>query len=149
MIRIVTALVIFLVSQVTYTQTKFEQGMQQAFQLMKENKNEEAANAFERIAQVEKDNWLPFYNLALLKARTTFEMKDKTKVAAEIKAAEEFADKADDISPDNSEIYLVVHWGTNRSCHRPLELIDILSCCFVFWENYQVHYQACPVPVSQ
>ncbi len=107
MIRLVTALVIFLVSQVTYSQTKFEQGMQQAFQLMAENKNEEAANAFERIAQVETDNWLPYYNLALLKARTTFEMKDKTKVAAEIKAAEEFADKADDISPDNSEIYVL------------------------------------------
>ncbi|MET2985017.1 DUF2141 domain-containing protein [Aureibaculum conchae] len=107
MIRIVTALVIFLVSQVTYSQTKFEQGMQQAFQLMEENKNEEAANAFERIAQVETDNWLPYYNLALLKARTTFEMKDKTKVAAELKAAEAYAEKADDISPDNSEIYVL------------------------------------------
>lgn len=107
MIRLVTALVIFLVSQVTYSQTKFEQGMQQAFKLMGENKNEEAANAFERIAQVETDNWLPYYNLALLKTRTTFEMKDKTKVAAQLKAAEEFADKADDISPDNSEIYVL------------------------------------------
>jgi len=107
MIRIVTVLVIFLVSQVTSSQTKFEQGMKQAFQLMEENKNEEAANAFERIAQVETDNWLPYYNLALLKARTTFEMKDKPKVAAQLKAAEEFADKADDISPDNSEIYVL------------------------------------------
>ncbi|MDY7395519.1 DUF2141 domain-containing protein [Aureibaculum sp. 2210JD6-5] len=107
MIRLVTALVIFLVCQVTYSQTKFEQGMQQAFKLMEENKNEEAANTFERIAQVETDNWLPYYNLALLKARTTFEMKDKTKVAAQLKAAEEFADKADDISPDNSEIYVL------------------------------------------
>ena len=107
MIRIVTALVIFLVSQVTYSQTKFEQGMQQAFKLMAENKNEEAANTFERIAQVETDNWLPYYNLALLKARTTFEMKDKTKVAAELKAAEAYADKADDISPDNSEVYVL------------------------------------------
>ncbi|WP_250629577.1 DUF2141 domain-containing protein [Aureibaculum algae] len=107
MIRLVTVLVIFLVSQVIASQTKFEQGMQKAFTLMAQNKNDEAANAFERIAQVETDNWLPYYNLALLKARTTFQMADKKKVAVEIKAAEEFADKAAAISPDNSEIYVL------------------------------------------
>ncbi len=107
MIRLVTVLVIYLLTQVTYSQTKFEQGMQQAFNLMAENKNEEAANTFERIALVATDNWLPYYNLALLKTRTTFEMKDKAKVEAELKIAQEFADKADDISPDNSEIYVL------------------------------------------
>ncbi|WP_232829179.1 DUF2141 domain-containing protein [Aureibaculum luteum] len=107
MIRLVTVLVIFLVSQVITSQTKFEQGMQKAYMLMSENKNDEAANTFERIAQVETENWLPYYNLALLKARTTFEMKDKKKVATHLKAAAEFADKAAAISPDNSEIYVL------------------------------------------
>jgi len=107
MIRIVLALVMYLVSQVTMSQTKFEQGMQQAFQLMQENKLEESANLFERIGNAEPSNWLPYYNLALLKIRTTFVMKDKVLIEAQLKIAENFADKADEISPDNSEIYVL------------------------------------------
>jgi uncharacterized protein (DUF2141 family) len=97
----------YLVSQVTISQTKFEQGMQQAFQLMQENKLEESANLLERIGNAEPTNWLPYYNLALLKTRTTFEMKDKAMIDAQLKTAEDFADKADEISPDNSEIYVL------------------------------------------
>ena len=40
MIRIITVLVIYLVTQVLTAQTKFEQGMEQAFVLMNENKIE-------------------------------------------------------------------------------------------------------------
>jgi len=97
----------YLISQVTTSQTKFEQGMQQAFQLMQENKLEEASNIFERIGNAEPDNWLPYYNLALLKTRTTFGMKDKTNLEAQLNIATDFTDKADAISPDNSEIYVL------------------------------------------
>jgi len=107
MIRIVLTLVMYLVSQVTMSQTKFEEGMQQAFQLMQENKFEESANLFERIGNAEPTNWLPYYNLALLKTRTTFAMKDKVMIEAQLKIAEDFTDKADEISPDNSEIYVL------------------------------------------
>lgn len=107
MIRIVTALLVFLVSQVILSQTNFEKSMKHGFVLMSENKFEEAANTFERIAQVETDNWLPYYHLALLKTWTTFEMEDKIKVKAQLKQAEELADKAAIISPDNSEIYVL------------------------------------------
>ena len=107
MIRIVLTLVMYLVSQVTMSQIKFEEGMQQAFQLMQENKFEESANLFERIGNAEPTNWLPYYNLALLKTRTTFAMKDKVMIEAQLKIAEDFTDKADEISPDNSEIYVL------------------------------------------
>jgi len=107
MIRLVLVFVIYLISQVTTSQTKFEQGMQQAFQLMQENKLEEASNAFERIGNAEPDNWLPYYNLALLKTRTTFGMKDKTNLETQLNIATDFVDKADMISPDNSEIYVL------------------------------------------
>ncbi|MCF6349346.1 MAG: DUF2141 domain-containing protein [Flavobacteriaceae bacterium] len=107
MIRIVLTLIMYLISQVTISQTKFEQGMQQAFQLMQENKLEEAANLFERIGNAEPTNWLPYYNLALLKTRTTFGIKDNAVIEAQLKIATEFVNKADEISPDNSEIYVL------------------------------------------
>ncbi len=107
MIRIVLTLLMYIVSQVTISQTKFEEGMQQAFQLMQENKLEESANLFERIGNAEPTNWLPYYNLALLKTRTTFGVKDNTIIESQLKIATEFADKADEISPNNSEIYVL------------------------------------------
>jgi len=107
MIRLVLVFVMYLISQVMTSQTKFEQGMQHAFQLMQENKLEEASNVFERIGNAEPDNWLPYYNLTLLKTRTTFGMEDKTKVEEQLKIATDFIDKADAISPENSEIYVL------------------------------------------
>ena len=94
-------------SQLTYSQTKFEQGMQQAFILMQENKNDEAANLFERIGNAASTNWLPYYNVALLKTRATFGLKDLAKIEAQLAIATEFVDKADAISPNNSEIYVL------------------------------------------
>ncbi len=108
MIRIVLVVVIYILSQVTYSQTKFEQGMQQAFKLMTENKNDEASNMLERIASAEPMNWLPPYHIALLKARTSFTMKDKSKQEAQIKLAEDFIATADALSANNSEVYVVM-----------------------------------------
>ncbi len=107
MIRLVLALCIYLVSQVTFSQSKFEQSMQQAFQLMHEKKYDQAANLFERIGNAEPTHWLPYYHLSLLKTRTTFGMKDATKIESQLKIAEKFVDKADKISPNNSEIYVL------------------------------------------
>jgi len=107
MIRIIFVFLMYLVSLVTFSQSQFEESMQQAFQLMKENKIDEANNLFERIGNAEPTNWLPYYNVALLKTRTTFVMKDKAIIEAQLKEAEKFADKADVISPNNSEIYVV------------------------------------------
>jgi len=107
MVRIVILVVIYFISQLTHSQTKFEQGMQQAFTLMSEYKYDEATNMLERIANAEPENWLPPYHIALLKARTSFNMKDKSKQKAQIKSAEDFIVDADALSPDNSEIYVV------------------------------------------
>lgn len=107
MIRIIAVLVIYLVTQVLTAQTKFEQGMEQAFALMNENKIEEAANLLERISSAEPENWLAPYHLALLKTRASFAITDKAKQEAQIAAASDFIDKADLLSPDNSEVYVV------------------------------------------
>lgn len=107
MIRIVLLVLIYIVSQTMQAQSKFDQGMQQAFKLMSENKNTEATNMLERIASAEPENWLPPYHIALLKARTSFTMKDKTKQEAQIKSAEDYIASADALSPNNSEVYVV------------------------------------------
>ncbi len=108
MIRIVLVVIVYLVSHIAYSQTKFEQGMEKAFQLITENKNDEASNMLERIASAEPMNWLPPYHIALLKARTSFMMTDKTKQEAQIKLAEDFIATADALSPNNSEVYVVM-----------------------------------------
>lgn len=107
MIRIVLLVVVYLISQVAQSQTKFEQGMEQAFKLMGENKNTEAVNLLERIANAEPMNWLPPYHIAFLKTRTSFSIKDKTKQEAEIQSAEDYIASADALSPNNSEVYVV------------------------------------------
>jgi len=107
MIRIVLVVLVYVISQMSFSQSKFEQGMQQAFKLMSENKNTEAANMLERIASAEPENWLPPYHIALLKARTSFMMKDKTKQEAQIKSAEDYIASAEALSPNNSEVYVV------------------------------------------
>ena len=107
MIRIVLFIVVYLMSQLSFSQTKYEQGMEKAFNLMSENKNDEAANMLERIANAEPENWLPPYHIALLKARTSFTMKDKSKQEAQIKLAEDFIADADALAPNNSEVYVV------------------------------------------
>ena len=107
MIRIVLIVVMYLLSQVGHAQSKFDQGMEKAFKLMTENKNDEASNMLERIASAEPMNWLPPYHIALLKARTSFTMTDKSKQEAQIKQAEDFIATADALSPNNSEVYVV------------------------------------------
>lgn len=107
MVRIVIIVVIYFISQLSHAQAKFEQGMQQVFTLMSENKYDEASNMLERIANAEPENWLPPYHIALLKTRTSFSIKDKTKQEAQIKSAEDFIVDADALAPNNSEIYVV------------------------------------------
>lgn len=105
MIRIV--LVMFLISQITFSQTKFEQGMQQALKFEQDGKIDEAGNLYERIGNAASTNWLPYYNLALLKTRTTFKIKDNTLIETQLDLATNFVNSADAISPDNSEIYVL------------------------------------------
>ena len=66
--------------------------------------NAAVAAKFERIADAEKTQWLPYYYAALIKARIAFEAIDKDKAADEATA---LLDKAAAIEKDNSEIFCV------------------------------------------
>ncbi|MFN3940019.1 MAG: hypothetical protein ACK4IY_05495 [Chitinophagales bacterium] len=65
------------------------------------------ANKFERIALAEKIEWLPYYYAALSKTYVSFLSNDKSKVDEILDGAQKLADKADSLSPGNSEVVLL------------------------------------------
>lgn len=87
--------------------SKYQQGMQKAFQLWQEGKTEEAANLFERIANTETDNWLPPYYAAQIYIVNSFSIKDGKELAATLKRAQNFINDATAISKENSDILVL------------------------------------------
>lgn len=85
-------------------QTKYEKGMTKAFELWKSEKQWEAANLFERIAQAEPDEWLPPFYVAQINILYSFNEKDEEKLTAQLEKAQDFLNDAKAISKDNAEI---------------------------------------------
>ena len=86
-------------------QSQFEQGMNKAFELWKTGKPTEASAMFERIASVEKDNWLPNYYVAMVNTTAAFQvMNEKEKVAGLLNKAQESLDIEFAKNPENAEI---------------------------------------------
>lgn len=98
---LITAL---LITGLITAQDQFAKGMQKAFQLWGEGKTGEASNMFERIANAEMDNWLPYYYVAQINTIISFGEKDKEKLTQQLDKAQEFLDLAKAISPDNPEL---------------------------------------------
>lgn len=92
------------ISAATYAQDAYTKGMQKAFQLWGEGKTVDASNLFERIANAEMDNWLPYYYVASIHTIAAFGEKDKEKLSQKLGIAQEFIDMANRISPNNPEI---------------------------------------------
>ena len=61
-------------------------------------------NNFERIANAAKDQWQPYYYAGFCYAVMAFQTKDKTQVDAIADKADSFLNKADALTPGNSEI---------------------------------------------
>jgi hypothetical protein len=59
---------------------------------------------FERIAETEKSQWLPYYYAGMCRLMTAFMQRDKSKIDAIIDRAEYYVAKADSLSKENSEI---------------------------------------------
>lgn len=103
---IITSIVLFVCSILT-AQTQYEQGMGKAMELWGQGKETEAVATFERIASVEKANWLPNYYIAFICTIDIFGAKNKTKIPALLTKAQEAIDNATVISPNNAEIMVV------------------------------------------
>ncbi|MAP80871.1 MAG: hypothetical protein CL526_07255 [Aequorivita sp.] len=87
--------------------TKYQKGMQKAFQLWQQNKSWEAANVFERIATAETDNWLPPYYVAQINVINSFTEKNETKLKAQLDKAQNFINEAKAISKDNPDLMIL------------------------------------------
>ncbi len=89
------------------SQASYEKGMTKAFELW-ENKNpDQAINLFERIAQAEQENWLPFYYAAQIHIFTSFGIKDANEIESRLKKAQDFLNEARTFSKDNAEILIM------------------------------------------
>jgi hypothetical protein len=97
----------FFICSLLFAQAQYEQGMAKAMQLWGAGNNAEAVATFERIASVEKTNWLPNYYIAFINTIETFGTKDKEKAAALISKAQDALDNAMLISPNNPEIMVI------------------------------------------
>ena len=73
------------------------------------------ANNFERIADAEKSQWLPYYYAAFCQVNYGFLLQDKDKVDGFADKATVLIAKADSISPNNSEISCIK--SMIASCH--------------------------------
>jgi hypothetical protein len=75
---------------------------------MQKGNAKELANNFERIADAEKSQWLPYYYAAYCNIMVTYTEKDKTKVDAIADKAEELITKAEALAgKENSEIDVI------------------------------------------
>lgn len=104
--RIITVFLLMAAATLS-AQSQYEQGMQKAFGLWGEGKSTEAAAMFERIAAVEKTNWLPYYYVALVNATQAFMTQDKDKISALLAKAQAAQDNAAMLSPDNAELLVM------------------------------------------
>ncbi|WGH76772.1 hypothetical protein P8625_06375 [Tenacibaculum tangerinum] len=104
--KIITLLVLLCTISIS-AQTQYEKGMEKAFELWKENKTTEAAQLFERISKVEKENWLPSYYAGTIYILESFQIKEEAMRIAKLHKAQEFIDTANSISPENPEILIM------------------------------------------
>ncbi|WP_299675334.1 hypothetical protein [uncultured Tenacibaculum sp.] len=103
--KIIT-LFLLTVSVSIFSQSKYDKGMQKAFELWGAKKNDQASQLFERIAKAEQNEWLPSYYVATIEILGSFGLKDEAKLNSKLKRAQEFLDIAKSISPKNPEIMI-------------------------------------------
>lgn len=109
--------VLFLIALTSFSQSeKYMKAMEQLVPAVDTTRNADGltnlANSFQRIADAEKNQWLPYYYAALTNVTAAYMMNmgqlgmaDKTDPYAD--KAETLLNKADELSKDNSEIYCV------------------------------------------
>ena len=106
MTKLITIIAMFVASIVS-AQTQFDQGMKKALQTWKNGNSTEALVQFEKIASVEKTNWLPNYYIAFINTTQAFGEKDKTKIESLLNAAQKAQDVCNELAQDNPEVLVM------------------------------------------
>lgn len=104
--KIIFIIAIFIATGIS-AQTKYQKGMQKAFDLWEQGKMTEASQLFERISKAETKNWLPFYYAATVEILGSFGLKDEAVLKAKLTKAQEFLDVAKSNSENNPEIIIM------------------------------------------
>lgn len=95
-------------------QTSFDKEMNKALQTWNEGKTKEAITQLEKIALVEKTNWLPNYYIATIHTFEALNEKDNTKIITLLEAAQKAQDKINTMAPENAEVLVMqamIHMG--------------------------------------
>ncbi|WP_029034589.1 hypothetical protein [Salinimicrobium terrae] len=103
---IVTIVLSLLMAVGLNAQTHYEEKMTTAFELWQDQKPEDAANLFERIAIGEEEKWLPYYYAAQVKIVESFPKSNRVKKEQLLKEAQSFLDKA--IKRNGDEVELMI-----------------------------------------
>lgn len=77
-----------------HSQSQFDSGMEQAFELWQQGESTQAANLFERIGRAEEEEWLPLYYAAQIKIVESFEMSDRGQKEQQLEVAQELLNDA-------------------------------------------------------
>lgn len=108
MTKIITFIAILVCSLIS-AQSNYESEMKNGMSLWQSGKNTEAVAVFQKLASVEKDNWLPNYYAALVNTLASFQTQDKEKVTSLLDSAQKALDI--ELSNDNQNPELLVLQG--------------------------------------
>ena len=120
----VAALIVFAQSTMAQENEKYIAAMQKNLTAIQAASKEPAsllalANNFERIADAEKTQWLPYYYAAFCQVTYGFRETDKSKTDMIADKATDFINKANALSPKNSEISCIK--SMIASCHMMVD----------------------------
>ena len=99
----ILSLLIFV--NLSFADGKYEQQMGNAMQLWGENKTTEALAIFERVASVEKGEWIPDYYVSLICTIDIFNKSKNKQAQLLLEKAKSALKNAMHKSPDNAELY--------------------------------------------
>lgn len=95
------------IASIAIAQGNYEKGMRKAFELWEAKKVDEAVNLFERIANAEKDNWLPHYYIAQINSIKSWGVTDEAIISTQLEKAQEHLDIAMALSENNPELLVI------------------------------------------
>ncbi|PQJ72003.1 hypothetical protein [Polaribacter butkevichii] len=101
--KLLLIIAIFIATGIS-AQTKYQKGMQKAFDLWEKGKLTEASQLFERISKAAPTKWLPSYYVATIEIIESFGLKDEAILKAKLTKAQGFLDTAKSNSENNPEI---------------------------------------------
>ena len=103
--KIIFIIAIFIATGIS-AQTKYQKGMQKAFDLWGQGKMTESSQLFERISKAEPKEWLPPFYAATIEIMGSFGIKDEAVLTAKLNKAQAFLDLAKSNSENNPEIII-------------------------------------------